>query len=181
MEVIRKRKKPTIQLTSLLDLLFIMIFISLLQTKEMPTATEREQETTQKVVEKPTEIEEAKESTESPILQITAIFHFHSTPENPEVPTGTFAMQGEFNSTDGTLSLGGVSWINRPSGYDMIPLHGVISQDQRELTGRIEFPGCEEFTLRRTSLISSSSPISGSWEGVYRCTQGTTGLSLTIQ
>lgn len=169
--LIKKRKKPTVQLTSLLDLLFIMIFISLIQSKERPLISQPQAQ-----AEVTKEVQETK-----PVnLPITAVFHFYATSQNPRIPTGTFAMEGTFNTDSRQLRLGGVSWINRPDGYDMIPLNGKIASSGMELTGRIEFHGCEEFTLRRTSQISNSA-IAGKWEGKYVCSQGETGLTLTIQ
>lgn len=113
-------------------------------------------------------------------ISVNAIFHFSAPASNPRLPTGTYAMEGTYEAKDGTLRLGGISWINRPQGYDMVPLSGEISQDGTTFTGRIEFQGCEVFTLRRTSQISQSF-IAGKWEGSYFCTQGETALSLTIQ
>lgn len=172
----KRLKRGTVQLTSLLDLLFVMIFISLLQTKMMPPVIEAPPVVAQEpkpTAPKPT----APKSTK---VSVTAIFHFFAPASNPRLPTGTYAMQGSFDAKDGSLALGGVSWINRPPGYDMVPLKGEISSDGTTFTGRIEFQGCEVFTLRRTSQISQSF-IAGKWEGSYFCTQGETGLTLTIQ
>lgn len=182
--LIRKRKKPTVQLTSLLDLLFIMIFISLIQSKQLPYMVTLDTEST-KMETPEVEVKETErpppEPKPQPVVEsITAIFHFYATSQNPDVPTGTYAMEGTFNNDTGELRLGGVSWINRPRGYDMVPLNGEIAPNAAELTGRIEFHGCEQFTLRRTSQISNSH-IAGKWEGSYLCTQGETGLTLTIQ
>lgn len=171
----RRVKKGTVQLTSLLDLLFVMIFISLMQTKMMPP-----------IIEVPPVVvkKEAKELEKTPSkptkISVNAIFHFSAPASNPRLPTGTYAMEGTYEAKDGTLRLGGVSWINRPQGYDMVPLSGEISDDGTTFTGRIEFQGCEVFTLRRTSQLSHSF-IAGKWEGSYFCTQGETALSLTIQ
>lgn len=181
--LIRKRRKPTVQLTSLLDLLFIMIFISLIQSKQLPYMVTMDTDHT-KIETPEVEIKETEtpppQPTEPVVQPITAIFHFYATSQNPEVPTGTYAMEGTFNNETGELRLGGVSWINRPPGYDMVPLNGEIAPNAVEFTGRIEFHGCEQFTLRRTSQISNSH-IAGKWEGSYTCTQGETGLTLTIQ
>lgn len=175
--VLKKSRRPTVQLTSLLDLLFIMIFLSLLQTKEMiPTAEQQAPSQEIEATPKQEKIPSQKES----VISITAIFHFYATQANPNVPTGTYSMQGTFNHDDGELSLGGISWINRPPGYDMIPLSGRINPHANQFEGRVEFPGCQTFTLQRTTQIMNS-PISGQWDGIYVCSQGETGLTLTIQ
>lgn len=173
--MIRRYKRPTVQLTSLLDLLFCMIFVSLLQTK-VPVKEEIKE-----TAPKKEEIKvEAPKVIEDKPIPVTAIFHFYQTTKNPAVPTGTYAMNGSFDQKSKKIRLGGVSWINRPSHYDMVPLNGVISEDGFKLTGQIEFQDCQTFTLLRTSKISGS-VIAGQWEGVYDCLQGETGLTLTIQ
>jgi hypothetical protein len=176
----RKFRRPAVQLTSLLDLLFVMVFLSLLQTKSTPPAAEAA-----KVADSP-KVEEAKpEAPKAEIkpvkkkIPITATFHFYATARNPEVPTGTYAVSGTFNRENGRLQLSGEQWIKRPEGYDMVPLTGRVAKDGKTLTGRIEFPDCKEFTLRKTSK-GDGQEIAGKWEGSYVCFQGETGLTLTI-
>ena len=170
-------KRPVVQLTSLLDLLFVMIFVSLLQTKSTPSNAQAKTET--KPVETKVEPKPAPVKEEPKIIPVTAVFHFYATTRSPEVPTGTYSMRGSYNRENGELELGGSAWINRPAGYDMVPLKGRIGSDET-FTGRIEFQDCEEFTLRRTTRIPGLD-IGGNWEGSYVCFQGETGLTLTIQ
>lgn len=164
------RKRPTVQLTSILDLLFVMIFISLLQEKSPAPIVETKVEP---VVAK---VQEAPKTQ----FNLTAVFHFFPVSANPNAQTGTFAMAGNYNQANGELMLGGVSWIQRPEGYDMVPLSGRVMANENDFTGRVDFPGCQVFSLRRTSQ-SGSTPISGTWEGTYTCSQGQTGLLLTVQ
>lgn len=173
----KRIKRPTVQLTSLLDLLFVMIFISLLQSKELPETAPVES-----VPEVIAEREELKsEEPPAPVnYSLTAIFHFFAVPSNPSVESGSFAMAGTYDQSTGELYLGGVSWIQRPENYDMVPLTGRIFGSEQEFTGRVDFPTCQVFSLRRRST-SGSTPISGEWEGVYTCGQGETGLKLIIQ
>ncbi len=163
----RRIKKPVVQLTSLMDLLFIMIFLSLLQTKT--PVTEVVQETS------------APPSPPPPpqTIEVNAIFHFYPVSSNTEAQEGSFLMGGKYEKEEGEIRLGGVSWITRPEGYDMVPLMGQIDLQNNTLTGQIDFAGCEEFTLKRIEKLSGS-PISGKWKGKYRCLQGETGLTLTI-
>lgn len=177
----RQSKRPVVQLTSLLDLLFVMIFVSLLQTKSAPTMAESKPEARpdQETPAKPEATPEPVKA-EPKIVPITAVFHFYATARSPEVPTGTYSMRGTYNKETGDLELGGTAWINRPSkDYGMVPLTGSIGQNE-VFTGRIEYEHCDQFSLRRTQRISSSD-IGGSWEGSYICGQGETGLTLTIQ
>jgi hypothetical protein len=181
----RPRRKTTVQLTSLLDLLFVMIFVSLLQNN-IPKGVETKKTAPPKVTikkktkAKPKIIKKiAKPVTIPKIVPITAKFNFYAIAENPTLSEGTYQMQGNFNRKTGKLSLGGVSWINRPKGYDMVPLSGFIDLKSNTFKGRIEFQGCEIFTLTRDRK-SGSAPLGGTWRGKYKCIQGQTGLTLTI-
>lgn len=175
--VYKKPRRTVVELTSLLDLLFVMIFVSLIQQKAPENVTEKTpskpspqvkvlpvQKPTPKVVKK---------------YRVSATFSFHPTPGNPHLPKGSYQMQGSFDEKTRALKLGGVSWLNRPKGYDMVPLSGTIEETQTLFKGRIDFPGCKLFTLKRAEILLGS-PISGKWEGVYDCSQGPTGLTLTI-
>ncbi len=174
----RRKKTTTIQLTSLLDLLFVMVFVSLLQQKT-PVSTP-----SKKPVEKPTPVvavkkTEVKAKTTAPktSFDIEATFHFYATSSNPSIPNGKYLMRGIFDEKTRDLKLAGLSWMEQPKNYDMVPLSGKIGPSNKTFTGRIEFPSCKQFTLTRTS---GSSGISGEWKGSYECGQGATGLTLTI-
>lgn len=184
----KKLKKPVVQLTSLLDLLFVMIFVLLLQSKAPPTKGEPAPKAepvakveTPKKIEQPKKIEPVPPKPVKPTkISMGAIFHFYATAKSPSVPTGIYSMQGSYNTKSGELKLGGTNWVKRPNGYDMVPLSGVIDEKAGTFTGRIEFQGCKEFTLYRT-LNNTGSPVAGKWEGSYTCSQGETGLTLTLK
>ena len=180
----RGNKKTVVSLTSLLDLLFVMIFVSLIQQKTITenvkpikkigkTTFIKTKVKPKKIIKNPT----------PPVLKsytVEAIFYFHPTNSNPSIPSGTYNMKGSFDEKTRKLSLGGVSWVNRPKNYDMVPLSGNIEKGDSLFVGRVEFPGCKMFTLKKVQA-NSQSLISGTWEGIYECTQGSTGLTLTIQ
>ncbi|MBT7609516.1 MAG: hypothetical protein HN576_07155 [Bacteriovoracaceae bacterium] len=183
----RKSKKIVVSLTSLIDLLFVMIFVSLIQQKTAnlpPTSVKKPGKTTftktkQKVVFKPI----VKKKVVQKVLKtytVEAVFAFHATNTNKNIPTGNYKMKGSFDEKTRKLQLGGFSWINRPKNYDMVPLSGNIEKGDSLFIGRVEFPGCKMFTLKRSQKLNNS-PISGTWEGIYDCSQGATGLTLTIQ
>lgn len=184
--IYRKSKKTTVQLTSLLDLLFVMIFVSLIQQKDIPDQVKKEikkKGTITKVQISPKKEKKVIKKTTPVVLKnytVEAIFHFHPTSSNPSIPSGTYNMKGSFDEKTRTLHLGGISWVNRPENYDMVPLSGKIEATDSLFVGRIEFPGCKQFTLKKVQKIQGS-PISGTWEGVYDCSQGSTGLTLTIK
>ncbi len=178
MQYRRARKKTTLQLTSLLDLLFLMIFVSLLQSKDIPSLAELRQAQASPPATAPAP--KATPVQRPTMAFVEATFHFHPTPNNPNIAKGTYKMHGQFHRETRLLELGGVTWIDRPENYDMVPLRGVIEVGEEKFTGRIEFPGCEQFTLTRTDQ-SGRTEFSGRWEGVYICSQGETGLVLTIE
>lgn len=181
----RRPRKTTVQLTSLLDLLFVMIFVNLLQQKPLPTPVAKEKpvavatpapQVVKKVVTKPvTKPTPAKPA----VISVTAKFEFYATQQNPSLPDGSYQMQGRYDERDGKLQLGGLAWIKRPANYDMVPLSGFIDGSKESFKGRIEFQGCKVFTLKRLT-DGKGSPIAGRWRGQYDCTQGITGLTLTI-
>ena len=178
MQIIKPYKRPrrtAVELTSLLDLLFVMIFVSLMQQKNVT-------ETPPPVVKVVTEeTQTTKAATPQKVnFSITATFNFYGTAQNPNLPRGSYVMQGTYSTKTKELKLGGVGWLERPESYDMVPLSGVINESGTLFTGRIEFIGCEKFTLKRESK-GSASPLSGEWKGSYDCSQGLTGLTLSIE
>jgi len=175
----RIQKKQVVQLTSLLDLLFVMIFISLSQQKTAQN-TEPQVKVVTKTIVKEKIVEKVPAQPVLKKFNITAIFSFYGTPSNPNIPSGTYRMSGNYDQKTGKLFLGGTEWINQPSDYEMVPLGGKVEASEDFFTGRIQFQGCKQFSLRRQSK-SSGTPISGKWEGQYDCTQGMTGLTLMIQ
>lgn len=185
----KKSRKTTVQLTSLLDLLFVMIFVSLIQQKNIPVKVKEKKKPRGKITKvkitptpKAKPKVEKKKPTPAPLKTYTvnAIFFFYSNNANPNVPSGTYNMTGRFDEKTRKLDLVGLNWINRPKGYDMVPLSGQIEKTDSMFIGRIDAPGCKKFTLKRKQKVGNS-PISGTWEGVYDCSQGATGLTLTIK
>lgn len=166
-KVYKRPRRTVVELTSLLDLLFVMIFVSLIQQKEITPVAVTE-----------TKVEEVKEV--KTLFNLSANFNFYSTSQSPGLPSGSYIMQGNYDSTTGRLQLGGVGWIERPKDYDMVPLSGTIDESQNVFTGQIEAIGCETFTLERVNKLSTT-PVSGEWKGTYSCSQGMTGLTLTIK
>jgi len=174
-QLARKSKKSTVQLTSLLDLLFVMVFLSLVQQKEI-IPEKAKPKATPKVVRKT----KPQPKPVKTFYTVKANFNFYGTGSNQSIPSGKYVMQGSYDTKTGKLQLGGIAWLNRPPQYDMVPLSGKINENQDTFTGRVESIGCKTFTLSRKSK-SSGSPIAGEWVGTYNCSQGDTGLTLTIQ
>lgn len=185
-KVYKTSKKPVVQLTSLLDLLFVMVFVSLLQQKNIPVPTPKKEpvktasKPKPKPIEKPKPVVKKPEPVKLKNALVGATFNFSANSENPNSASGTYRMQGTFEGETRSLSLLGHKWLDRPNeNYGMVPLEGRLSEDFKTFTGRIQFLGCKPFTLKKTLAIGTK-PYSGKWEGNYDCAQGLTGLVLTI-
>jgi hypothetical protein len=83
---------------------------------------------------------------------VQAVYEFYAPPENPEVPSGSYRMEGTYDE-ERELSLHGTEWIERPGGYVMVGLNFLpdLGVDPLRLYGAIEgLPeGCSVFTLSR--------------------------------
>lgn len=178
----KRSKKSVVQLTSLLDLLFVMVFVSLLQQKNIPAKTEEKP----KPKAAPIVQENVKEK-KKPIAPkvenalVSATFTFTGNSSNPNSANGSYEMQGTFEADSRYLSLLGLKWLDRPSkDYGMVPLEGNLNESFDLFSGRIQFLGCKPFKLKKTLSIGTK-PYSGRWEGRYDCAQGLTELVLTIK
>jgi hypothetical protein len=74
-------------------------------------------------------------------------FAFHALPENPDVPTGRFAVQGALDIASDRVTIDGLRWLEQPSGYQMVNLSGTLSADGRTIAGTVEFTGCGDFRV----------------------------------
>ena len=170
----KRAKKGAVSLTSLLDLLFVMIFVSLLQQKEVtPLPVE---ETKEKIVEKTPEVKPTK------IESITAEFFFQGV----SLPyQGRYSMKGFVNNETGMINLSTLAWINKPTlqnkniEVDMVALSGKLSEDKMSMNARVAYIGCKEFKINKVSGTTSS--LVGEWKGTYVCREGSTKLTLTIK
>jgi hypothetical protein len=114
------------------------------------------------------------------VIPMEATFKFFASSYSPNIPEGSFMMSGTFNNKSRELLLSGTKWIKRPLNYEMVTLKGKINDEATSFKGRVDFEGCKEFVLKRTT-VENSSPFAGKWEGSYICAQGVTGLTLTLQ
>ena len=168
----KRTKKGAVQLTSLLDLLLVMIFVSLLQQKEVSP------EPVKKVKTKVVKVVKQK-PIQKKVYSVSAIFNFYSV--QGQKFAGKYLMEGIYNRESGNINLGSVKWLDKPPfDIGMVPLSGIMSKDQSSFTGRVEFTGCKKFSLKRVT-VDKGSPIAGKWKGTYTCAQGQTGLTLTIK
>lgn len=80
---------------------------------------------------------------------VTAIFAFGPTPENPEVPRGSYSMRGLLSAGSHTVHLVPERWIAQPRGYVMVGMSGTFDVQGGTMQGRIDHPSCGPFQLRR--------------------------------
>jgi hypothetical protein len=81
---------------------------------------------------------------------VIALFHFEAAPDNPEVPTGCFEMEGRLDPVTGELALAPQRWLLRPGGYVMVGLVGRVSPEG-VFAGVVRGPGCTDFRVERVS------------------------------
>ena len=83
--------------------------------------------------------------------EVTALFHFQSSPSNPGVPEGCFTMSGSYDGDSRRTQLTADSWLLRPEDYVMVDLVGQLDPDGSRLSGRVVGPFCSTFELHRVS------------------------------
>ncbi|BDG72336.1 hypothetical protein [Roseomonas fluvialis] len=81
--------------------------------------------------------------------RLSALFHFEAAPDNPDVPTGCYEMQGGYTPATRQVTLGPQRWLRRPPNYVMVGLEGHLSADGGEIQGRVQGPGCSFFRVER--------------------------------
>jgi hypothetical protein len=77
---------------------------------------------------------------------LSAKFAFSADPSNPDVPSGSFAMQGTY--VNGRLSLQGDHWIDEPVGYIMVDLTADVGPNDHTINGAVS-AGCSTFSVDR--------------------------------
>ncbi|WP_202844332.1 OmpA family protein [Luteimonas saliphila] len=79
-----------------------------------------------------------------------ALFHFYADPRNPKVPTGCFAMDGDYDPGSGRLRLRGGEWRLRPGGYQVVNFDGHVDAQGRRFSGKVGgAAACKLFDLGR--------------------------------
>lgn len=80
---------------------------------------------------------------------VTAIFAFGPTPENPDVPRGSYTMRGTLSAGSHTVHLVPERWLAQPPGYVMVGMTGTFDVARGVMQGSIDHPSCGPFQLRR--------------------------------
>lgn len=108
--------------------------------------------------------------------KLNATFDFFGLPTNPDVPVGSYTLEGIFDSS-GNIDLEPVRWINQPTGWSMEGFEARLNPVTGTLDGNI----CGNTSaLTKTNQLISSENINGNWTGSYTCPEGETGLTLAI-
>jgi hypothetical protein len=77
---------------------------------------------------------------------LDATFRFSARPDNPGVAAGSYRMSGRALSPN-TFVFTPTDWIERPNGYEMVSLAGIVRRGV--FSGEIAHPGCGAFRLTR--------------------------------
>ena len=88
---------------------------------------------------------------------LTATFSFGPLPENPNIPSGAYRMEGAFDPLTRKVKLHGVKWIEAPDNYVMVDLDGRVDTDGARIDGRVppQWMGCSVFEVRRSAPLIS--------------------------
>jgi hypothetical protein len=113
--------------------------------------------------------------------RLTGFFDFYPVTHNPGVPSGSFIVSGSYNAKRVSLSPG--KWLVAPAGYVTVGLSGVTPgfKGVNTFRGSVSGPGCTTFLLHRLAVAPDEPAAAGKWKGTYVCSQGLTGLILTIK
>jgi hypothetical protein len=87
---------------------------------------------------------------------LSALFHFEAAPDNPDVPTGCYEMQGRYTPATREVAFGPQRWLRRPQNYVMVGLEGHLSSDGSEIQGLVQGPGCSFFRVQRVADAPSA-------------------------
>src|SRR5438105_12019885 len=82
-----------------------------------------------------------------------AVFEFGPLPDNPTVPSGSYALRGIVrDDPSGALEiqLAPDRWIDQPAGYLMVGVFAVSDVQREHLAGKIDMAGCGAIEATRT-------------------------------
>ena len=78
-----------------------------------------------------------------------AEFAFGPSAENPDVPMGRYAMEGEYQALAGSLTLQPTAWLEEPEGYGMVGFDAFYDPASDTIFGWIDSPDCGDLALER--------------------------------
>ena len=90
--------------------------------------------------------------------RLRTVFYFYPTPDNPMVPVGCFGMSGTYDATTGEAHFTAGQWILRPPGFVTVDLAGTVDARLTRMSGDVDGPGCDTFSLRHVAAASRPAP-----------------------
>ncbi|MFD0593104.1 hypothetical protein ACFQZ4_11590 [Catellatospora coxensis] len=90
--------------------------------------------------------------------EVEATFEFFPVKSNPNVPRGSFVVEGSYTATGFTLQPG--HWIKRPGDYVMVGLEASFSpRAGQSIRGEVADAGCDDFSLTKSSTDTRRPPV----------------------
>ncbi|MFC7240920.1 hypothetical protein ACFQO7_00370 [Catellatospora aurea] len=90
--------------------------------------------------------------------EVEATFEFFPVKSNPNVPRGSYVVEGSYTATGFTLEPD--HWIKRPGDYIMVGLEASFSPlAGQSIRGEITDPGCSDFSLKKSSTDTRRPPV----------------------
>lgn len=117
---------------------------------------------------------------------VEAEFVFYPLPENSSVETGKYLMECIYNANSEQYELVGIKWIEKPTTYEFVDLHGTYDPQTKVFSG-ISYGG-KNGTLRPGSKVGEFEvqqvdvpiKVEGTYDGYYTASQGKQGVTLKI-
>jgi predicted aspartyl protease len=89
-----------------------------------------------------------------------AIFQFGPTLSNPTIPSGSFVLEGTFQTEGGVIDLHPIKWVTQPYGYTMVGLTGRSNDGGNTFLGSVvNGTGCSNFAIHRAFLFATAPPV----------------------
>lgn len=90
--------------------------------------------------------------------EVEATFEFFPVKSNPNVPRGSYVVEGTYTATGFTLQPD--HWIKRPGDYIMVGLEASFSpRAGQSIRGEITDSGCSDFSLKKSSTDTRRPPV----------------------
>ncbi|WP_155371302.1 hypothetical protein [Catellatospora vulcania] len=90
--------------------------------------------------------------------EVEATFEFFPVSSNPNVPRGSFVLEGSYSATGFTLQPD--HWVKRPGEYVMVGLDASFSpRAGQSIRGEVTDAACAEFQLKKSSTDTRRPPV----------------------
>ncbi len=81
----------------------------------------------------------------------SAIFDFGPHADNPDIPAGSYRLNGMSREQGKTIAFELVPerWISQPTNYEMVGVAATVGSRRQRMKGRITNPACSTFDVQR--------------------------------